>query len=93
MTVDRAGTVSFLEPVSTVALDNAGVAVALAGTGDVDEIADLEGVSLDNVADVELSSVLQVELTQVLLGLTPALFRWPISGLLSLRSAMSSKPS
>ena len=57
-----------LQTVSAVALDARLVAVALADAGHVHEVADLKGVSLDNVADVQLSSILQVEFAQVLLG-------------------------
>ena len=44
------------------------IAVALADAGDIDEIAGLEGVGLHNVADVQLSGVVQVKFAQVLLG-------------------------
>ena len=50
------------------ALDDALIAVALADTGDINEVASLEGVSLHNVADVQLGSVVQVEFAQVLFG-------------------------
>ena len=42
--------------------------MALGGAGHVYEVTLLEGVGLDDVAGVELSGVLQVELAQVLLG-------------------------
>ena len=68
MTVDGAGTVSLLQAVRAVALDDALIAVALAGAGDIHEVAHLEGVGLDDIADVQLGGVVQIELAQVLLG-------------------------
>ena len=53
---------------SAPALDDALVAVALAGAGHVHEVALFEGVSLDDVAHVQLGGVLKVKLAQVLLG-------------------------
>ena len=68
MTVDRAAAVGHTTAAGVPALDNAGVAVTLARTGDVNEVAGLEGVSLDDGAELELGSVVKVKLTQVLLG-------------------------
>ena len=68
MTVDRAAAVAHRSALSAVALDGALIAVALAGAGHVHKVALFEGVSLDDVADVQLGRVLKVELAQVLLG-------------------------
>ena len=68
VTADGAAAVGLLQAVGAVALDDAGVAVALGDAGDIHEVAGLEGVGLDDVADVQLGGVVQVELTQVLLG-------------------------
>ena len=42
--------------------------MTLARTGDVNEVAGLEGVSLDDGAELELGGIVKVKLTQVLLG-------------------------
>ena len=42
--------------------------MALAGAGDVHEVALFKGVGLHDVAHVQLGGVLQVKLTQILLG-------------------------
>ena len=68
VTVDRAAAVAHRSTLSAVALDGALIAVALAGAGHVHKVALFEGVSLDDVADVQLGRVLKVELAQVLLG-------------------------
>ena len=67
MTVNRAGTVGFLQTGSVETLDNACVALALGSAGDVYEVALNEHVSLDNVAELEHRAVLETELLQVLL--------------------------
>ena len=48
------------------ALDNAGVAVTLADTGDVDLVAFREHVGLHDVADLELAGILKTELLEML---------------------------
>ena len=68
MTVHGAAAVGGGSALSAPALDDALVAVALAGAGDIHEVAHLEGVGLHEVADVQLGGVLQVELTEILLG-------------------------
>ena len=68
MTMDGAAAVAHGGALGAPALDDALVAVALGGAGHVYEVTLLEGVGLDDVAGVELSGVLQVELAQVLLG-------------------------
>ncbi len=87
VTVDRAAAVGHTSAAGVPALDNARVAVALAGTGDVNEVAGLEGVSLDDVADVQLGSVVKVKLTQVLLGGNASLVQVAHFGLGQLRFA------
>ena len=42
--------------------------MALAGAGDIHEVAFLKGVGLHDVAHVQLGGILQIELAQVLLG-------------------------
>ena len=64
MTVDRAAAVGHRGALGAPALDDAGVALALADAGDVDLVALFEGVSLDNVADVHLVGILEAELVQ-----------------------------
>ena len=54
MTGNRAAAVGLGAAMGAPALDDAGVAVALAGAGDVDEVAGLEGVSLDHRAQLQL---------------------------------------
>ena len=90
VTVDRTAAVGHAAAAGIPALDSAGVTVTLARAGHVNEVAGLEGISLDDGAELQLGSVVKVELTQVLLGETPALFRWPSSGLESFASRMSS---
>ena len=68
VTMDGAAAVAGGGALCTPALDDALITVALADTGDINEVASLEGVSLHNVADVQLGSVVQVEFAQVLLG-------------------------
>ena len=68
VTVDRAAAVSHVSAVSAVTLDNALIAMALGGAGYVDPLAGGEGVSSDDVADIQFSSIFQLELLQVLLG-------------------------
>ena len=48
-----------------MALDDAGVALALADAGDVDALALFEHVGLEDVADVQSAAVLEAELVQV----------------------------
>ena len=66
--MDGAAAVAHGSTAGVPALHNALIAVALAGAGDVHEVALFEGVSLHDVADVQLSRVVQVKLAQVLLG-------------------------
>ncbi len=68
MAGDRAGTVGGLQGVGAVALDDARVAVTLADTGDIHMVALGKGAGIDDVADVHLSSLVQLEFLQVLLG-------------------------
>ena len=68
MTVDGAAAVAHGSALGAVALDNALIAVTLAGAGHVHEVALFEGVGLDDVAHVQLGGILQVKLAQVLLG-------------------------
>ena len=65
--MDGAAAVAHGGALGAPALDAPG-SRALGGAGHVYEVALLEGVGLDDVAGVELSGVLQVELAQVLLG-------------------------
>ena len=69
VTMHRAGTVCLFQAGSTVALNNALVAVALADAGDVHAVARGEHVSLQLVADLVLGAVVQTELLQDLLEL------------------------
>ena len=66
--MDRAAAVAGGSALCAPALDDALIAVTLAGAGHVHKVALFEGVSLDDVADVQFGGVIQVELTQVLLG-------------------------
>ena len=66
MTVDRAAAVAGGRTALAVALDDAGVAVTLADTGDVDLVAFGEHVGLDDVADFEIAGILKTELLEVL---------------------------
>ena len=68
VTMDRAAAVGHTTAAGVPTLDNAGVAVTLARAGHVDKVAGLEGISLDDGAELQLGSVVKVELTQVLLG-------------------------
>ena len=64
----RAGAVGGLQAVAAVALDDAGIAVALADAGDVHMVACGEGVGLHDVADIHLGGLVEFKLLQVLLG-------------------------
>ena len=66
--MDGAAAVAHGGAAGVPALHNALVAVTLGGTGHVNEVALFERVGLDDVADVQLSGILQIELAQVLLG-------------------------
>ena len=66
VTVDRTAAVAGGGTALAKALDNAGVALALAGAGDVDLVALGEDVGLDGVADFELGAVSKTELLEVL---------------------------
>ena len=68
MTVDGATAVALALDGKAAALDNALVAVALAGAGHVNEVADLEHIRLDDGAELQLAAVVEGELAQVLLG-------------------------
>ena len=66
MTVDGAAAVARRGTALAEALDDAGVALALAGAGHVDLVALGEQVGLDEVADLQLAAVLKTELLEVL---------------------------
>ena len=66
VTVDRAAAVAGGRTALAEALDNAGVAVTLADTGDVDLVAFREHVGLHDVADFELAGILKTELLEML---------------------------
>ena len=67
------------------------VAVALAHTGHIHKSPALKVSAFDQVADIQLGGIFQVGTPAgAFFGETPALFRWPISGLVSLRSGISS---
>ena len=66
--MDRAAAVAGGSALCAPALDDALIAMTLAGAGHVHKVTLFEGVSLNDVADVQLGGVIQVELTQVLLG-------------------------
>ena len=68
------GAVSHGAGVLVPALDGAGVAVTLAGSGDVDLVALGELVALQNVADFVTAAVIEPELTQHALGVHAGLF-------------------
>ena len=68
MTMDRAAAVAGGGALCAPALDNTLIAVALADTGDINEVAGSKGIGLHDVADVQLSSVVKVKFAQVLLG-------------------------
>ncbi len=68
VTVDGAAAVGLALDGKAAALDDALVAVALAGAGHVNEIADLEHIGLDDGAELQLAAIVEVELAQVLLG-------------------------
>ena len=68
MTVDRAAAVGHGGTASAIALHNALVAMAFGDAGHINLVAGSEGVSLDFVADIHVSSAIQLELLQVLLG-------------------------
>ena len=82
-----------LQAVGTVALDDALIAVALADAGDIHEVARLEGISLHDVAHVQLGGILQVELPQVLLGSHAGLVQVALLGLgeLALRDVLKAQ--
>ena len=75
MTVDRSAAVRLRPAVRAPALDDAGITVALAGAGDVDEIAAGEGVRLDDRAELKLAGVVKRELAQIFLGSDARLFQ------------------
>ena len=93
LTGHRAGAVGLLQAVGTVALDDALIAVALADAGDIHEVARLEGISLHDVAHVQLGGILQVELPQVLLGSHAGLVQVALLGLgeLALRDVLKAQ--
>ena len=66
--MDRAAAVAGGSALCAPALDDALIAVALAGAGHVNEIADLEHIRLDDGAELQLAAVVEGELAQVLLG-------------------------
>ena len=82
--VDRADAVAVALDMSVPALDHAGVALALAGTDDVDLVAGGKDVRLDDVADVHFGGLLQTELLQILLGGDAGLFKVALHGLVDL---------
>ena len=85
--MDRAAAVGHTTAAGVPALDDAGVAVTLARAGHVNEVAGLEGISLDDGAELQLGSVVKVELTQVLLGGNASLVQVAEFGLGELRFA------
>ena len=93
LTGHRAGAVGLLQAVGTVALDDALIAVALADAGDIHEVARLEGISLHDVAHVQLGGILHVELPQVLLGSHAGLVQVALLGLgeLALRDVLKAQ--
>ena len=66
MTVNGAAAVAGGGTALAEALDNAGVALTFADTGNVDLVAFCEDVGLDNVTDFELAAVGKAELLEVL---------------------------
>ena len=68
MTCNRAGAVALTQTVLAKALDNALIALALAGADNVNLVAFCEDISLEDVADVDGSDVIKTELTQGALG-------------------------
>ena len=64
-------------------LHRAGEALALAHGGDVDAIAVGEEVDVDLLADLVADDVVEAELDQRGPGSTPALAKWPATGLVS----------
>ena len=61
--------------VCAIALDNALVALTLADAGHIDLVASSEDISLDHIADIHVSSVVQAELLQVALCLNAGLLQ------------------
>ena len=94
VTVNRTAAVGGGGALCAVALDNAGVALALAGAGDVDLVAGCEDVCLQNVADVELCRVFELELFKVLEHADAGLLQMAGFGLVSCASRkLLRKPS
>ena len=86
----RTGAVGLLQTVSAVALDDALVAVALADAGHVHAVALGEHVPTFTSSPTFISAALaSLNSFRVFLRASPAFFRWPSSGLVSLRSATS----
>ena len=82
--VDRANAVGVALDVGVPALDNAGVALTLAGADDVDLVTSGEDISLDDVTDVHLFGLVQAELFQILLGGNASLLEVTLHGLVDL---------
>lgn len=93
VTMDRAAAVAGGSALCAPALDDALIAVALAGAGHVHKVALFEGVSLDDVANVQFGGVIQVELTQVLLGGHASLVQVAHFGLVSSAQECPHSPS
>ncbi len=81
MPCHRAGTVGLLQAVEIPALDNARVALALAGACNVHPLAGFKCVGLDKVAHIQGADVLQAELPKGLLGGDAALLEVARKGL------------
>lgn len=73
MTCNRAGAVALTQAVLAKALDNALIALALAGADNVNLVALCEDISLEDVADVDGSDVIKRNSRRVRLGATSAL--------------------
>ena len=81
MTVHRTAAVGGRGTALAEALDDAGVAVALADAGDVDLVAFLEGVGLDDIAHIDRGAVLETELFEMLLVADARLVQVALLGL------------
>src|SRR5699024_4809695 len=87
MTGHRAGAVALAQAVLAEALDNALVALALAGADNVDLVALGEDVRLEDVANVHGGDVLETELAQGALGGDVGLVEVTLGGLVDLLGA------
>ena len=87
MTCNRAGAVALTQAVLAKALDNALIALALAGADNVNLVALCEDISLEDVADIDGSDVIKTELTQGALGSDVSLVEVTLGGLVDLLGA------